>query len=86
MEDLTEAQLETIKKYLKTFISTEPIPVVNIISMKPQPLTPAIIHKDDKSVFSTEDMAKTIANRGNNIFGGSGTKTIKLNSEKESDK
>jgi len=59
-----------ICEFISTFIGTQPISIMTKRNIIPDP-APVVMYKDgDTTDYSTEDMAKTIANRGNDIFGG----------------
>ena len=88
MESLDDGQRNQIDAFLKTFIGTQPISImttrnVDAVSGKTiDTYKPPLMYKDgDQTEYDTAEMAKTIANRGNDIFGG----TTEKKPEQESD-
>lgn len=85
--DLDADARTKICEFISTFIATQPISVMTTRELEPI----SVKNKSNiATTYSAEDMAKTISNRGNDIFGGAfknGSKTtvatIKPEPEKE---
>ncbi len=75
MESLDDGQRNQIDAFLKTFVGNQPISIMTTRTVDEKgraPYKPPLMYADgDQTEYSTKEMAKTIANRGNDIFGGS---------------